>query len=144
MSKVDAIRFMGGKDFFTSGVRVHFVGVGGIGMCGLAELLYLSGSFVTGSDLMENTQIQRLKELGISVFIGHKKENIRNAEILIQSSAVPENNIEILSAKEVKIPVIKRSEALAENYEIKAGACSSGHARKNHHHSFTGTDFYSQ
>ena len=78
----------GNKGFgLTTGVRVHFVGIGGIGMCGLAELLYHSGIFVTGSDLVENTQIQRLRQLGISVFVGHRKENIKSAEIIIQSSA---------------------------------------------------------
>ncbi len=117
---------MSKKSFFTSGVRVHFVGIGGIGMCGLAELLRHSGGFVTGSDLRENAQITRLKSLGISVFIGHKKENIKNAEILIQSSAVPENNIEIQSAKAMKVPVIKRSEALAEIMRLKRGLVVAG------------------
>ena len=67
-----------GKKIFTSGVRVHFVGIGGIGMCGLAELLHYSGSFVTGSDLIENAQTNRLKKLGVPVSVGHKKENIKN------------------------------------------------------------------
>ena len=114
------------KDFFTSGVRVHFVGIGGIGMCGLAELLHHSGIFVTGSDLVENTQIKRLRELGISVSIGHKKENIKDIEILIQSSAVPGNNIEIQTARELKLPVIKRSEALAEIMRLKRGLVVAG------------------
>ena len=114
------------KDFFTSGVRLHFVGIGGIGMCGLAELLFHSGSFVTGSDLKNNTQINRLKSIGIPVFIGHKKEHIENAEIVIQSSAVPEDNIEIQSAKDRKIPVIKRSEALAEIMRLKRGLVVAG------------------
>ena len=117
---------MNKKNFFTSGVRVHFVGIGGVGMCGLAELLRHAGGFVTGSDLRENMQIKRLKSLGIAVFIGHKKENIKNAEILIQSSAVPENNIEIQSAKAIKIPVIKRSEALAEIMRLKRGLVVAG------------------
>ena len=112
--------------FFTPGVRVHFVGIGGIGMCGLAELLCCSGSFVTGSDLVENAHIKKLRELNIPVFIGHKKENISNVEILIQSSAVPDNNIEIQSAKKRNIPVIKRSEALAEVMRLKRGLVVAG------------------
>ncbi|MDE0119224.1 MAG: UDP-N-acetylmuramate--L-alanine ligase [Bdellovibrionales bacterium] len=117
----------GNKRFgFTTGVRVHFVGIGGIGMCGLAELLHHSGIFVTGSDLVENAQIQRLRELGISVSIGHKKENIENTEIIIQSSAVPENNIEIQTAQNRKLPIIKRSEALAEIMRLKRGLVVAG------------------
>ena len=115
-----------GKKFFTSGVRIHFVGIGGIGMCGLAELLHHSGSFVTGSDLVENIQTKRLKKLGIPVSVGHKKENIKNSEILIQSSAVPENNVEIQAAKQLKLPVIKRSEALAEIMRLKRGLVVAG------------------
>ncbi|MDE0518155.1 MAG: Mur ligase domain-containing protein, partial [Bdellovibrionales bacterium] len=111
---------------FTTGVRVHFVGIGGIGMCGLAELLYHSGIFVTGSDLVENVQTQRLRELGIPVSIGHKKENMENAEIIIQSSAVPGNNIEIQMARNRKLPVIKRSEALAEIMRLKRGLVVAG------------------
>ena len=114
------------KKNFTSGVRVHFVGIGGIGMCGLAELLHYSGSFVTGSDLVKNTQTKRLKELGVFVSVGHKKENIKGAEILIQSSAVPENNIEVQTAKQLKLPVIKRSEALAEIMRLKRGLIVAG------------------
>lgn len=114
------------KEIFTPGVRVHFVGIGGIGMCGLAELLHYSGSFVTGSDLVENTQTKRLKKLGIPVSVGHKKENIKNSEMLIQSSAVPENNVEIQTAKKLKLPVIKRSEALAEIMRLKRGLVVAG------------------
>ncbi len=113
-------------ELFTSGVRVHFVGIGGIGMCGLAELLHHSGSSITGSDLTENEQIKRLKGLGIAVSIGHKKENVTGAEILVQSSAVPENNIEIQEGRKLKLPVIKRSEALAEIMRLKRGLVVAG------------------
>ena len=112
--------------FFTAGVKAHFVGIGGIGMCGLAELLHYSGSSVTGSDLVENKQIKRLRALGVTVFLGHKAENIGSAEILIQSSAVPENNIEIQTAKAKQIPVIKRSSALAEVMRLKRGIVVAG------------------
>ena len=114
------------RDFFTSGVRVHFVGIGGIGMCGLAELLYYSGSSVTGSDLVENIQITRLKALGIPVFIGHHKENVSNAEMLIQSGAVSDENIEIQTARKLHLPIIKRSEALAEIMRLRRGLVVAG------------------
>ena len=128
---------------FTPGVKVHFVGIGGIGMCGLAELLHYSGSFVTGSDLVENIQTKRLKELGVFVSVGHRKENVKGAEILIQSSAVPENNIEIQTARELKLPVIRRIRGFGRNYEIEARSCSSWYTWKNHNHSFISTNFYS-
>ena len=108
------------------GVRVHFVGIGGVGMCGLAELLHHSGSLVTGSDLTENPQVKRLKSLNIPVFKGHKKAHIGRAEILVQSSAISESNVEIQSAKAKKIPVMKRSKALAEVMRLKRGLVVAG------------------
>ena len=112
--------------FFTPGVRAHFVGIGGIGMCGLAELLQKAGVSVTGSDLTENMQTQRLRGLGVPIFIGHKRENINGAEILIYSGAVPEDNVEIQSARKLKLPVIKRSEALAGVMRLKRGLVVAG------------------
>ncbi len=108
------------------GVRVHFVGIGGIGMCGLAELLHNSGSVVTGSDLVENQQVQRLKSLGIPVFKGHKKAHLSRAEIVVKSSAVSESNVEIQRARSQKIPVLQRSEALAEVMRLKRGLVVAG------------------
>ena len=127
MNKTNKILFSNkAKDFFTPGVRVHFVGIGGIGMCGLAELLHYSGSFVTGSDLVSNTQTERLKRLGVSVSLGHKTENINNSEIVIQSSAVPDNNMEIQEARRKGLYIIKRSEALAEIMRLKRGLVVAG------------------
>ena len=108
------------------GVRVHFVGIGGIGMCGLAELLHNSGSVVTGSDLVENSQVQRLKNLGIPVFKGHKKAHLCRAEIVVKSSAVLNSNVEIQTARSQKIPVLQRSEALAEVMRLKRGLVVAG------------------
>ena len=107
------------KSLFASGVKIHFVGIGGVGMSGLAELLHSSGSTVTGSDLTENNYTKRLKQIGITVHQGHKPEHIGSAEIIVQSSAVAEDNIEILSAKKQNLPVIKRPEALAEVMRLK-------------------------
>ena len=107
------------KKLFSPGVKAHFVGIGGIGMCGLAEILHTSGTLVTGSDLMENKQVTRLKRKGIPIYIGHKKENINNADIVIHSSAIEKNNIELQSARLKNIPVISRSEALSEVMRLK-------------------------
>ncbi len=114
------------KDFFSPGVKVHFVGIGGIGMCGLAELLHHSGSLVTGSDLKENTQTIRLRRQGVPITIGHGKKNITGAEIVIYSSAVSQDNIELLSAKENNMQVISRSKALSEIVRLKRGLVVAG------------------
>ena len=108
------------------GVKVHFIGIGGIGMCGLAELLHRSGSLVTGSDLSENVSIKRLRKLGISIYIGHRKVNVQAAEIVVYSSAVPSTNVELCTARQRKIPVISRSEALSEVMRLKRGIVVAG------------------
>ena len=114
------------KPLFAAGVKIHFVGIGGVGMSGLAELLHSSGSTVTGSDLTENNYTKRLKQIGITVYQGHKPEHIGSAEIIVQSSAVPEDNIEILTAKKQNLSVIKRPEALAEVMRLKRGLVIAG------------------
>ena len=114
------------KELFNSKVKAHFIGIGGIGMCGLAEILHLSGSTITGSDLNENNQVIQLKKKGIPVYIGHRKENINNADIVIHSSAVKKDNIEFQVALEKNIPVISRSEALSEIMRLKRGLVVAG------------------
>ena len=79
--------------------RVHFIGIGGIGMCGLAELLHNMGATVTGSDLNVNAQVEYLKKLGIQIFEGHAPENVGSAEVVVYSSAVKDDNHEIHSQK---------------------------------------------
>ena len=114
------------KDFFTPGVKVHFIGIGGVGMCGLAELLKRGGAIVTGSDLAENSFIRRLKHLDIPVHIGHKARSIREKDVVVYSSAIPESNIELKQAKALNIPVIQRSEALAEMMRLKRSLVIAG------------------
>ena len=106
--------------------RVHFIGIGGIGMCGLAELLHNMGSTVTGSDLMENAQVQRLRELGIKIEIGQKAENVHDAEVVVYSSAVKPTNPEYAEARRLKIPLIPRAESLAEIMRLKRGVAVGG------------------
>ena len=117
--QADKLKSSTNKSLFASGVKIHFVGIGGVGMSGLAELLHSSGSTVTGSDLTENNYTKRLKQIGVTVYQGHKPEHLGSAEIIVQSSAVPEDNIEILTAKKQNLPVIKRPEALAEVMRLK-------------------------
>ena len=107
--------------------NLHFVGIGGIGMCGLAELLHNSGSFVTGSDLQEGPEVKRLKQLGIPIFIGHSAKHLSpNTDIVVYSNAVKKENVEIQAAKKKALPVIHRAEALAEMMRLKQGIVVAG------------------
>lgn len=106
--------------------KFHFVGVGGIGMCGLAELLHNMGAQVTGSDLSENINTEHLKKIGIKVFHGHRAESVGNADVVVYSSAVPDSNPEVQQARAAQIPLIPRAEALAEIMRIKRGVAVAG------------------
>lgn len=106
--------------------KVHFIGVGGIGMCGLAELLHNLGAEVTGSDASENSQTVRLKQMGIPIFSGHAEENLGDAEVVVYSSAVKESNVEFKAARRAKIPLIRRAEALAQIMSLKRGIAIAG------------------
>lgn len=109
-----------------SQAKVHFIGIGGIGMCGLAELLHNMGAKVSGSDLTENTQTLYLQNLGIQVFSGHRPEHIGNAEVVVYSSAVTMQNPEYREARQRGIPLIPRAEALAEVMRLKRGIAIAG------------------
>lgn len=106
--------------------KFHFIGIGGIGMCGLAELLHNIGAVVTGSDAGENANTERLKSLGIKVFKGHAAENIVTADVVVYSSAIPFTNPEIKEARAREIPLIPRAEALAEIMRIRRGIAVAG------------------
>lgn len=100
---------------FSTVKRIHFVGIGGIGMSGIAEILIDQGFQVSGSDLSENENTFHLSNLGAKIFIGHSEENIEDAEVVVYSSAVNVNeNPEIIEARKNGIPVIRRAEMLAE------------------------------
>ena len=106
--------------------RVHFVGIGGIGMSGIAEVLNNLGYEVDGSDLKESETTMRLRELGININIGHKEENIKNADVVVISSAVSSGNPEVEAARKLSIPVIPRAEMLAELARLKYGVLVAG------------------
>ena len=92
---------------------IHFVGIGGIGMNGLALIMKELGFKIQGSDISFNKNIERLKKNKIKVIIGHKKQNIKKSTILVISSAIRKNNLEYLEAKKKKLPIYKRGEMLA-------------------------------
>lgn len=106
--------------------NVHFVGIGGIGMSGIAEILLSQGFKITGSDLAKSEVTDRLENLGIKIFEGHSAENLKEADVVVYSSAVNLENPEVKAALERKIPVIKRSEMLAECMRMKYGISIAG------------------
>ena len=94
--------------------KIHFVGIGGIGMSGIAEFLHNQGLVITGSDLKKSEITAHLEALGIKVEEGHRPENLGDADVVVKSSAVTDDNPEILAAKEKKIPVIVCTTCLSE------------------------------
>ena len=105
---------------------VHFVGIGGIGMSAIAEMLPSLGVKVQGSNDKENANTRRLQQMGIPVFIGHKSENLNGCDSVVISSAIHPDNVELLAAKEQGIPVGHRSEMLAELLRFKKSICVAG------------------
>ena len=106
--------------------QVHFVGIGGAGMGGIAEVLANIGYQITGSDLAENPMTERLASLGAKIFKGHAKENIAGANVVVVSSAVSDDNPEVKAAKEQNIPVVPRAEMLAEIMRFSNGIAVAG------------------
>jgi UDP-N-acetylmuramate--alanine ligase len=111
---------------FAAAQRVHFIGIGGIGMSGIAEILLSLGFPVSGSDLRSSTATDRLRKLGATLYTGHAAEQVRGADVVVTSSAVARNNPEILEAVARKIPVIQRAEMLAELMRLKYGIAIAG------------------
>ena len=106
--------------------KIHFVGIGGIGMSGIAEVMLTMGYTVTGSDLRESPVTRRLADLGAVIHFGHSAENLGDTDVVVISSAIEDDNVEVASARERKIPVIKRVEMLAELMRIKYGVAVAG------------------
>ncbi|MCP4157400.1 MAG: UDP-N-acetylmuramate--L-alanine ligase, partial [bacterium] len=106
--------------------KIHFVGIGGSGMSGIAEVLHNMGFVISGSDIGEGETVKRLKSMGIPVFLGHRKENISDVETLVYSSAVSRKNEEVGEALKRKIPVIPRAEMLAELMRMKFSIAVAG------------------
>ena len=105
---------------------IHFVGIGGIGMSGIAEILHNLGYSVQGSDISDNANVQRLRGLGIKVFVGHEGSNVTDAKVVVISTAVKPNNPEVVAARADMIPVVRRAEMLAELMRLKAAIAVGG------------------
>jgi len=106
--------------------HVHFVGIGGIGMSGIAELLLNLGYRVSGSDLQASDITDRLKRLGGVIFEGHAEEQTSGADVVVISSAIGDNNPEVLAAKQASVPVTPRAEMLAELMRLKYSVAIAG------------------
>lgn len=118
---------------------VHFVGIGGIGMSGIAEVLHNLGYAVQGSDQSENANVQRLRKKGIEVFIGHRASNIGQAEVVVASSAIPADNPERVEARERNLPIVRRAEMLAELMRFRNAIAIGGTHGKTTTTSMVGT-----
>ena len=106
--------------------HIHFVGIGGIGMSGIAEVLLNLGYRVSGSDMKESDTTERLRRLGGEIAIGHRAENVTTPHVVVISSAVKNDNVEVVAAREKQIPVIPRAEMLAELMRLKYGVAIAG------------------
>ena len=106
--------------------HIHFIGIGGAGMGGIAEVLKNLGYTITGSDIKESAITKRLKSLGIKVVIGHVPDNVINSDVVVITSAIEKDNVELLAAKENRIPVVRRAEMLAELMRFSQGIAIAG------------------
>src|SRR3954452_5095605 len=93
---------------------IHFIGIGGIGMSGIAEVLHNLGYTVQGSDAADSANVKRLRDKGISVAVGHSADNLGTAEVVVVSTAIRRDNPELMEARERRLPVVRRAEMLAE------------------------------
>lgn len=118
--------------------KIHFIGIGGIGMSGIAEFLHNQGLEISGSDMRKSDITQHLESLGIVVHEGHSPQNITDADVVVKSSAVTDENAEVIAAKALNIPVIRRAEMLAEITRMSFSIGISGTHGKTTTTSMTG------
>lgn len=105
---------------------IHFVGIGGIGMSGIAEVLANQGYRIQGSDAVEGANLKRLRDMGIRIFVGHAAENLGEAEVVVVSTAIKRDNPELAAARERRLPVVRRAEMLAELMRLKQCVAIAG------------------
>ncbi len=106
--------------------KIHFVGIGGSGMCGIAEVLLNQGYEISGSDIRASSVTERLEGLGVEVFIGHRTENVTNADVIVTSTAVAGNNPEVVEAESRRLPIVPRAQMLAELMRYRHGIAVAG------------------
>ncbi len=106
--------------------KIHFIGIGGVGMCGIAEVLLNQGYAISGSDLKMSATTQRLIQLGMEIFIGHAPEHVSGADVVVVSTAVSQQNPELVAARDNRVPVVRRAEMLAELMRYRHGIAVAG------------------
>ena len=114
------------KHFMRRIRNIHFIGIGGVGMSGIAEVFHNLGYQISGSDIIESAMVRHLRGLGIEIAIGHQRDNVAQAHVVVVSTAIDENNPEIESARELRIPVVRRAEMLAELMRFRRGIAVAG------------------
>ena len=105
---------------------IHFIGIGGIGMSGIAEIMHNLGYKVQGSDAAENANVKRLQGMGIKVHVGHNADNLKDAHAVVYSSAVKPGNVEFDAARALSLPLVRRAEMLAEIMRLKSCVAIAG------------------
>jgi UDP-N-acetylmuramate--alanine ligase len=106
--------------------NIHFIGIGGAGMSGIAEVFHNLGYVVTGSDIAENAMVRHLRGIGMTVYAGHSAENVTGVHVVVVSTAIDEDNAEIIAARAERIPVVRRAEMLAELMRFRRGIAVAG------------------
>ena len=106
--------------------KIHFIGIGGSGMSGIAEVMHNLGFYVSGSDSVSSKVTTELKKMGIKIFLRHDARNIENVDVIVISSAISKRNIELKSAQNKNIPIIPRAEMLSELMRFKKGIAVAG------------------
>ncbi|HUH31334.1 MAG TPA: UDP-N-acetylmuramate--L-alanine ligase [Rhodanobacter sp.] len=119
-------RLLAHEDLMNTFRRVHFIGIGGVGMSGIAEVLHNLGYAVSGSDRANSPNVQHLQHLGIAVYVGHLAEHVTAVDVVVTSSAIKPDNPELLAAREARIPVIARAEMLGELMRFRRGVAIAG------------------
>jgi UDP-N-acetylmuramate--alanine ligase len=109
-----------------SDMRIHFIGIGGIGMSGIAEVMHALGYVIQGSDKVSSQNVERLEKLGISAFVGHNEKNVKNADVVVFSSAIMQDNPELVAAKKLEIPCLSRAEMLSQIVRFKKSVVVAG------------------
>lgn len=114
------------KHFMRRIQNIHFIGIGGAGMSGIAEVFHNLGYAISGSDIAENAMVRHLRSLDIKIHIGHKPQNIDGVHVVVVSTAIDETNEEIVAAKEQRVPIVQRAEMLAELMRFRRGIAVAG------------------
>jgi len=114
------------KHFMRRIKNIHFIGIGGVGMSGIAEVFHNLGYVISGSDIAEGAMVRHLRDLGIKIHIGHSEQNIETAHVVVVSTAIDDDNPEVVTAKALRIPIVRRAEMLAELMRFRRGIAVAG------------------